>query len=250
MTGGDNLKRVFLVSSAAFIVGGVLLQMGIMGSGPRLSSSTIVLMNLGTINSVGSGAVALGSGAMLLLRWLKNKSSASESETLLPTGGEEQKGPQSSNSHARVSAGLKPELLAGAAKSKWQALIVYDPEIRAAAEVLSPYGDEWVERLGDAYFALEQDRSYLPSIVTRLKEDAIKVQDNRLMGRFRLTADGEICTDEALDVLREAVRQGFQLDVDRSRTFLITKDSSCSYLRSTADIRRFGQILRRSANKV
>lgn len=45
-------------------------------------------------------------------------------------------------------------------------------------------------------------------------------------------------------------KKGFQLDVDRSRTFLITKDSSCSYLRSTADIRRFGQILRRSANKV
>lgn len=248
MTGEDTLKRVFFISLATLIVGGVLLQMGIMGSGPRLSSTTIALMNLSTINSVGSGVVALVSGVMLCLRWVKNKSSTSERETFLRRGGEEQKGAHSSNSYARGND-RRPELLSGAATSKWQALIAYDSEIRAAAEALSPYGDEWVERLGDAYFALEQDRSYLPSIVTRLKEEAAKAQDSRSMERFRLTADGEICTEEALDVLREAVRQGFHLDVDRSQTFLVTKSSSCSYLRSIADIRRFGQILRRSANK-
>lgn len=249
MIGEDTLKRVFYISLATLIVGSVLLQMGIMGSGPRLSSTTIALMNLSTINSVGSGVVALVSGVILCLRWVKNKSSTSERETFLRIGGEEQKGAHSSNFYVRGSDSRRAELLSGAAKGKWQALIAYDSEIRVAAEALFPYGDEWVERLGDAYFALEQDRSYLPSIVARLKEEAEKVQDSRFMERFRLTADGEICTVEALDILREAVRQGFQLDVDRSRTFLVTKSSSCSYLRSIADICRFGEILRRSANK-
>ncbi|MET4218656.1 hypothetical protein ACVWWG_004310 [Bradyrhizobium sp. LB7.2] len=249
MTGEDTLKRVFFISLATLIIGGVVLQMGIMGSGPGLSSTTIALMNLGSINSAGSGAVALVSGVMLCVRWVRRKSSTSAGEMRLPRLSDEQKGAHGSNPPARSSDSRKTELLSGATKNKWHAVIAYDSEIRAAAEALSPYGDEWVERLGDAYFALEQDRGYLPSIVTRLKEEAAKAEDRRLMERFRFTADGEICTEEVRDVLREAVRQGFHLDKEAGGAFLATKDTSCSYLRTIADIRRFGQILRRSANE-
>jgi hypothetical protein len=55
---------------------------------------------------------------------------------------------------------------------KWDKLLRCDDEIRAAAEQLQPYGDFWVRVLGQVYFALNEDRKHLPSIVSRLVEKA------------------------------------------------------------------------------
>jgi len=47
---------------------------------------------------------------------------------------------------------------------RWNALLRFDDEIRAAAEKLRPFGDTWVAKLGQAYFALNEDRKYLAKI--------------------------------------------------------------------------------------
>ena len=47
---------------------------------------------------------------------------------------------------------------------KWDALVQFDPEISEAAAQLRPYGSCWVSKLGSAYFALEEDRKYIPLI--------------------------------------------------------------------------------------
>jgi hypothetical protein len=57
-------------------------------------------------------------------------------------------------------------------KDRWNALIRYDDELRAAAEELRSFGEAWVNELGRAYFALNEDRSYLPNIVTQLRREA------------------------------------------------------------------------------
>jgi len=129
---------------------------------------------------------------------------------------------------------------------KWKALVEYDNEIRAAAEKVRPYGQAWVDKLGHDFFALDQDRQYLPNIVARLTEEAETAEVEREMKLFRYTSDGETCTEESLGVLREAKGQGFMLDVDRRGTFELTKNSSTTYLRSNADIQWFaGAIMRR-----
>src|SRR5438552_1390085 len=42
--------------------------------------------------------------------------------------------------------------------ARWHALIRFDDEIRAAAEKLRPFGDTWVNQMGQAYLALDEDR--------------------------------------------------------------------------------------------
>jgi hypothetical protein len=132
---------------------------------------------------------------------------------------------------------------------RWNALVKYDDEIRAAAEKLRPFGDSWVSKLGQAYFALNEDRKYLPSIVSQLIEEAERKAELDKMqdwsNRFQHTANGEICTDESLRVLREAEAQGYTLGVETNRTFTVTKSGKGkSYLRSNSDIEQFAQTLR------
>jgi hypothetical protein len=55
---------------------------------------------------------------------------------------------------------------------KWNALLSNDRNIRAAAEQLRPYGEFWINVLGQVYFALNEDRTHLSSIVAQLVERA------------------------------------------------------------------------------
>lgn len=57
---------------------------------------------------------------------------------------------------------------------RWNALLRYDPEIAPIAELLRPFGEKWVWILGRDYFALQEDRSYLPHILDRLMDEAQK----------------------------------------------------------------------------
>jgi hypothetical protein len=145
---------------------------------------------------------------------------------------------------------------------KWDALVQFDDEIREAAEKLRPFGEYWVDRLADAYFALHENRKYLPSIVARLTTEAeqeaarraerhkVEIEDNkrrveqekaiRFATRFAHTADGSVCTERSLNLLRAAEAQGYNLGVQADGTFTATR-SGTSYLRSNEDIERFAK---------
>lgn len=93
---------------------------------------------------------------------------------------------------------------------RWRALVRHDNEISAAAEKLRPYGDVWVDKLGQEFFALKEDRRYLDNIVHALvdeakQEDDLRSQQEALNIRrdFQQTADGEMCTEESLTILLE-----------------------------------------------
>jgi hypothetical protein len=144
-------------------------------------------------------------------------------------------------------------------------LLRYDDEIRAAAEKLRPFGDSWVNKLGQAYFALNEDRQYLPNIVSRLIEEAERDKAQLIEETerdeaqcwtipFRQTADGNRCTEESLSILRAAEAQGYTLGVEKDKTFTVTKSGKgTTYLRSNSDIQRFwqfAQILPRSSRAV
>jgi hypothetical protein len=113
---------------------------------------------------------------------------------------------------------------------RWQALVRYDNEISAAAEKLRPFGDSWVDRLGREFFALKEDRRYLANIVQSLIDDAKQQEALRKKQealswptRFQRTAEGEICTEASLKILREAEARGYALAVEPNRSFSLTK---------------------------
>jgi hypothetical protein len=128
--------------------------------------------------------------------------------------------------------------------TRWEALVRFDDEIRGAAETLMPFGSDWVDRLGEAFFALKEDRSYLQTIVDRLKKDAEFEAARRWLDQFSQLADGEICTKESLAVLLEAENRGFTLSRERDGSIALSKNSTRSFLRSNADIQRYSKFIR------
>jgi len=52
-------------------------------------------------------------------------------------------------------------------KVKWNALVVYDPDISRVVSALSPYGQKYIDQLATGYLALN-DKSYLPMIVQKI----------------------------------------------------------------------------------
>ena len=68
----------------------------------------------------------------------------------------------------------------------------------------------------------------------------------RIRGKFILyshTAEGELLTQEAANILRELVARGHVLSVDDKNRFTLTKGTTLSHLHSNAQITRLGQIL-------
>jgi hypothetical protein len=61
-----------------------------------------------------------------------------------------------------------------------------------------------VNELAQAYFALNEDKQYLPKIVHALIEEAERKEAQRWADRFRITSNGEACTETSLNILREA----------------------------------------------
>ncbi|MCK1740892.1 hypothetical protein IVA80_08370 [Bradyrhizobium sp. 139] len=92
--------------------------------------------------------------------------------------------------------------------TKWTALSEFDGEIRTAVQTLRPHGSKWETKLAEAFFALQEDRRYLQGIVDRLVEQA-KAERAEIWKRdFRYTANGEPCTEESIQVLRESKSAG------------------------------------------
>ena len=103
-----------------------------------------------------------------------------------------------------------------------------------------PFGSIWVDRLGEAFFALNEDRMYLPKIVERLIKEAEQQAALNWFQMFSTTKDGEVTNEDALEVLIEAQAAGYHLTKDADGTILVSgKNQGTSYLRSNADIIRF-----------
>jgi hypothetical protein len=139
--------------------------------------------------------------------------------------------------------------------TRWEALVLFDDEIRDAAAKLIPFGSEWIDKFGEAFFALNEDRKYLPNIVARLTEEAerLAVQAKHaaalaFVAKFSTTADGDETSEEALAILIEAQAIGYQLARDGDGTIRVTRNTSTSFLRSNTDIVRFGIFFRSAAN--
>jgi hypothetical protein len=126
--------------------------------------------------------------------------------------------------------------------TRWEALVRYDPEVREAALQLMPFGSTWVDRLGEAFAALNEDRKYLPNIVTELVKEAEHLEMLAWLQRFAKTEDGESTSKEALAILIEAKAAGYQLTKEQDGTIKASRDGlGTSSLRSNADILRFSQ---------
>jgi len=72
-----------------------------------------------------------------------------------------------------------------------------------------------------------------------------RIRGNNVL--FRRTADGELCTEESLNLLREAVAVGYTLTVDDKNMFTLSKDGSNAYLRSNDAIERMVAVLVRGS---
>ena len=128
--------------------------------------------------------------------------------------------------------------------TRWEALVRYDSEIREAATQLMPFGAIWVDKLGEAFFALSEDRRYLSGIVAELIKEAEYLEAHDWLQRFSKTYDGQATSKEALAVLIQAQASGYRLTKEPDGTFAMGRhDRGTSYLRSNADILRFGQFV-------
>lgn len=135
--------------------------------------------------------------------------------------------------------------------TRWEALVRFDDEIREAATKLIPFGSTWVDRLGEAFFALNEDRKYLPNIVARLTEeaalkalDAEQAASMEWLASLLTTKEGEMTSKEALTVLIELRARGYQIDREFNGIFAVKRSGrGTSYAYSNADILRLGSIL-------
>jgi hypothetical protein len=126
--------------------------------------------------------------------------------------------------------------------TRWEALVRYDAEIREAALKLLPFGSVWVDRFGEAFFVLNEDRKYLPNIVTELMKEAEHLKFNEWLQTFLKTQDGKETSTEALAILVEVQAAGYRLAKEDDGTIKASREGrGTSSLRSSADILRFSQ---------
>lgn len=141
-----------------------------------------------------------------------------------------------------------------ARQERWRALSRYDPEIAPVAEMLAAYGEKWVGEFASAYFALNEDRSYLDTIAARLISEAeaeIREEASRREAEARTawaerigrTNSGELTNAHCLRILEMAMSLGFEIVPMANYTIQASKTGlGTSYLYSNADILRFAQI--------
>jgi hypothetical protein len=232
----DTWKRVFFAGAGIWLFGTVALLIARTNS--RDYSTMRQIDNINTIFALISVATFV-LGVVLLCRWVWLKIQASR-----PTS-------EYRRSVERPRAVPQPQQPPTDWAARWDALVKYDDEIRTAAEKLLPFGTEWRDRLGEAFFALNENRSYLTNIVERLLDEAkLEAEREKLeaerewKGLFRRTANGEFCTRESLAILSEARKRGYKLGVQSNGAFAVTNKSSLtSFFYSNEDIERFGRIL-------
>jgi hypothetical protein len=115
----------------------------------------------------------------------------------------------------------------------------------------------WVDRLGQAFFALNEDRSYLPNIVSELQKEAAAfllaaehLAAHEFFRAFSRTQDGQNTTEEAMDILMKVRAAGGRFEKQADGTIAtLVPGLGTSFLRSSADIVRFGSFALREMDK-
>lgn len=114
---------------------------------------------------------------------------------------------------------------------------------------LIPFGLIWVDKLGEAFFALNEDRKYLPNIVARLSEEAElaaqeaeRAEALQWLARVSNTADGETTNEESIAILIELRARGYRIAKESDGTISVSRDSGTSYLRSNGEILGLGKL--------
>jgi hypothetical protein len=153
--GLDGWKKAFYWGAGIWLFGTVVIQIA-----RRNSDNYSTIQEIDNFNTLFAlvGLATFCLGTVLFCRWAWLKFQSYKDVSSDPS----RKGPRSDE----VSNPSSNSTM------RWEALVRYDDEIRAAAEKLMPFGPEWVNRLGDAFFALSEDRSYLANIVERLRNEA------------------------------------------------------------------------------
>jgi hypothetical protein len=80
-------------------------------------------------------------------------------------------------------------------------------------------------------------------MVAGLTREAQRQRLAKWVAKFRYTSAGEELTEEASDVLLRAEAAGYTLGVQNDRTITVQKGSSKAFLRSNAEVLRYGQFL-------
>jgi hypothetical protein len=223
--GWDGWKKVFYWGAGIWLSGTLVLQIALRNSDDF--STVRAILNFNTVFAL-VGLATFGLGAVLFGRWIWFKFGAGDGISGDPLRKGLEGGRRSNPSNTTT---------------RWEALVRYDDEIRAAAEELKSFGPEWVTRLGEAFLALKEDRSYLANIVEQLRNEAKLEADGKWKRQFSRTANDEPPTQESLAILSEARDKGYSVGVESGGVITVSKDSSISYLYSNSDVQRFGRIL-------
>jgi hypothetical protein len=109
-----------------------------------------------------------------------------------------------------------------ARKDRWKALTRYDSEISPLAEMLSVLGKRWVDEFESAFFALNEDRSYLGAIIGRLiseaeveREREVLRKETEWLTRIQRTNAGEVTSEHSLKALKDLRALGFEITRQR-----------------------------------
>lgn len=86
---------------------------------------------------------------------------------------------EESSSTLQVQVNLPSTTQSAFDRAKWNALLQYDEEIRAAAEKIKSLGPKWLDELAQSYLALN-DKTYLPSLVEKIANRADAEVNERL----------------------------------------------------------------------
>lgn len=138
--------------------------------------------------------------------------------------------------------------------TRWEALVRFDDEIREAAARLLPFGSVWIDRMEEAFFALNEDRKYLPNIVAGLMEEAARLaleaeraEAAQWLKAMSVLPSGEETSKDALTILVELRARGYVVSRELGDGVVrIAKDGSgTSFARSNDDVVRLGQFLLR-----
>ena len=82
--------------------------------------------------------------------------------------------------------------------------------------------------------------------IALLQKELERRRDEYRREQFRQTASGERCTDELIDTLLQAEIDGFTLNIEEDRTFVLSKGGvGVVYLRSNFEIDQFGHAIKR-----
>lgn len=142
--------------------------------------------------------------------------------------------------------------------NRWEALVRYDSEIRAVAQMLAPYGSEWIDKMGTAFFALKEDRKYLAEIVSGLIDEAerqlaekrARVAEEKAkaaltwLDQFRITASSEKTSEDSIEILLKAIDFGYSLAIEGDGAFSRARGTQKAFLRSNREIQRYGAFLK------